>query len=39
VTGATLWPGAGGEVAIAVVVVGVLAVRGGEHLRAWGRAW
>jgi branched-subunit amino acid ABC-type transport system permease component len=39
VAGASLWPGAGGELAIALVVVGVLTVRGGEHLRAWGRAW
>jgi branched-subunit amino acid ABC-type transport system permease component len=39
VAGASLWPGAGGEVAIALVVVAVLALRGGEHLRAWGRAW
>jgi branched-subunit amino acid ABC-type transport system permease component len=39
VAGASLWPAAGGEVAIALVVVGVLALRGGEHLRAWGRAW
>jgi branched-chain amino acid transport system permease protein len=38
-TGASLWPAAGGEVAVAAVVVAVLAVRGGEHLRAWGRAW
>jgi branched-subunit amino acid ABC-type transport system permease component len=39
VAGATLWPAAGGEVAIASVIVAVLALRGGEHLRAWGRAW
>jgi branched-subunit amino acid ABC-type transport system permease component len=39
VTGATLWPAAGGEVLIAVVVAGVLAVRGGEQRRAWGRLW
>ncbi len=37
--GAGLWPAAGGEVAVAAVVVTVLGVRGGEHLRAWGRAW
>jgi branched-chain amino acid transport system permease protein len=39
VAGASWSPAAGGEVAIAVLVIGVLAVRGGEHLRAWGRAW
>jgi branched-chain amino acid transport system permease protein len=39
VAGATLWPGAGGELAIALVVATVLATRGGDHLRAWGRAW
>lgn len=39
VAGARWWPAAGGEVAVAVLVVGVLAVRGGSHLRAWGRAW
>ena len=38
-TGSGLWPAAGGEVAVAAVIVGVLAARGGEHLRAWGRAW
>jgi branched-chain amino acid transport system permease protein len=39
VAGATWWPAAGGEVAVTVLVVGVLALRGGAHLRAWGRAW
>jgi branched-chain amino acid transport system permease protein len=39
VAGASWWPGAGGEVAIAILVVGVLTARGGEHLRAWGRTW
>lgn len=39
VLGANAWPGAGGDVAVAVVVVGVLAARGGTHLRAWGRTW
>lgn len=38
-SGAGLWPAAGGEVAVATVVMTVLAARGGEHLRAWGRAW
>lgn len=33
------WPAAGGEVAVAVVIVGVLVVRGSEAHRAWGRAW
>jgi branched-subunit amino acid ABC-type transport system permease component len=39
VAGATWWPAAGGEVAIASTVIAILAVRGGEHLRAWGRTW
>jgi hypothetical protein len=39
VAGASWWPGAGGELAVAVVVVGVLVVRGGPHRRAWGRTW
>jgi branched-chain amino acid transport system permease protein len=39
VTGGAAWPQAGGELAVAGLVVGVLAVRGGEHLRAWGRTW
>jgi branched-chain amino acid transport system permease protein len=39
VLGTTWWPAAGGEVAVALTVIGVLAVRGGEHLRAWGRTW
>lgn len=38
-TGQGLWPRAGGEVAVAVVVVGVLAVRGSERVRAWERVW
>jgi branched-subunit amino acid ABC-type transport system permease component len=39
VAGASLWPAAGGELGVTLLVVAVLAVRGGEHLRAWGRAW
>jgi branched-chain amino acid transport system permease protein len=39
VVGATWWPAAGGEVAVSVTVIGLLAVRGGDHLRAWGRTW
>jgi branched-chain amino acid transport system permease protein len=39
VAGATWWPAAGGEVAVAMTVVGVLVVRGGPHRRAWGRTW
>lgn len=39
VVGARWWPAAGGEVAVAAVIVVVLAVRGGTHLRAWGRTW
>lgn len=37
--GQRAWPAAGGEVAVAVVVVGILVVRGAEGARAWGRAW
>lgn len=37
--GQRAWPAAGGEVAVAVVVVGVLVVRGADAARAWGRAW
>jgi branched-subunit amino acid ABC-type transport system permease component len=33
------WPQAGGEVAVAVLVVAVLVVRGAESSRSWGRAW
>jgi branched-subunit amino acid ABC-type transport system permease component len=33
------WPQAGGEVVVALVIVGVLVVRGAESARAWGRAW
>lgn len=33
------WPQVGGEVAVAALVVVVLAWRGGESQRAWGRAW
>jgi hypothetical protein len=39
VAGGAAWPRAGGELAVAAVVVGVLVLRGGEHLRAWGRTW
>lgn len=38
-TAASLWPEAGGEVAVAVVIVVVLATRGSDRLQAWGRAW
>lgn len=34
-----LWPAAGGAVAVAAVVVGVLAARGGERSRPWERRW
>ncbi len=37
--GQRAWPAAGGEIAVAVVVVGVLVARGAEGARAWGRAW
>lgn len=37
--GAGLWPAAGGELGVALLVVVVLAVRGAEHHRTWGRAW
>lgn len=37
--GQRAWPAAGGEVAVALVVVGVLAARGADGARAWGRAW
>lgn len=37
--GQTAWPAPGGDVAVAVVVIGVLVVRGPEASRAWGRAW
>lgn len=33
------WPAAGGELAVAALVIGTLALRGAEHRRAWGRAW
>jgi branched-subunit amino acid ABC-type transport system permease component len=39
VGGGALWPQAGGEVAVAGAVLTVLLVRGGTHLRAWGRTW
>jgi branched-chain amino acid transport system permease protein len=39
VGGGAAWPQAGGELAVAALVIGVLAARGGEHLRAWGRTW
>jgi branched-chain amino acid transport system permease protein len=39
VAGTAWWPAAGGEVAVGLVVVGVLAWRGGPHRRPWGRAW
>jgi branched-chain amino acid transport system permease protein len=39
VAGASWWPAAGGDLAIGVLVIGVLTVRGGDHLRAWGRTW
>lgn len=37
--GQRAWPAAGGEVAVALVVVGVLVVRGADGARAWGRVW
>lgn len=37
--GQRAWPAAGGEVGVALVVVGVLAVRGSDSSRAWGRPW
>ncbi len=39
VAGAAWWPRAGGELAVAGLVVVVLLARGGNHLRAWGRTW
>lgn len=33
------WPAAGGTVAVAAVVIGVLYVRGGERARPWERRW
>jgi branched-chain amino acid transport system permease protein len=39
VAGGALWPAAGAEVAVAVLVVGALVVRGDQQRRAWGRAW
>ena len=33
------WPQFGGDVAIGMVLVAVLAARGGDRLRAWGRPW
>ncbi|MBW3619260.1 MAG: hypothetical protein KY461_03385 [Actinobacteria bacterium] len=35
----SLWPAAGGDVAVAAVVIAVLVVRGPDVSRAWGRAW
>lgn len=37
--GAVVWPAAGGELGVALLVVTFLAVRGTEHRQAWGRAW
>lgn len=37
--GQRAWPAAGGEVAVALVVVTVLVALGAEGARAWGRAW
>ena len=34
-----VWPQAGGDVAVAVLVVAVLVARGSDRQRAWGRAW
>ncbi len=34
-----LWPVAGGTVVVAIVVVAVLSVRGGERTRPWERRW
>lgn len=33
------WPAAGGELAVATLIVLVLVIRGAEGGRAWGRAW
>lgn len=37
--GQRAWPAAGGEVAVAAMVVVVLVARGAERARAWGRTW
>lgn len=37
--GQRAWPAAGGGSATAAVIIAVLAVRGGERRRAWGRVW
>lgn len=37
--GQRAWPAAGGEVAVAAVVVTVLVVRGADATRSWGRPW
>jgi len=37
--GQSAWPAAGGEVVTGLVVLAALVVRGGEHMRSWGRAW
>lgn len=39
VLGGALWPAAGAELAVAVLVVGALVARGDQQRRAWGRAW
>lgn len=39
VVGLRLWPQAGGDLAVAIVVVGYLAVRGPRAATSWGRAW
>jgi branched-chain amino acid transport system permease protein len=39
VAGGAIWPAAGAEVAIALLVVGALVARGDQQRRAWGRAW
>lgn len=38
-TAQAAWPATGGDVAVAVLVVGVLVLRGSDASRAWGRAW
>jgi branched-chain amino acid transport system permease protein len=39
VLGDALWPAAGAEVAVALLVVAALVIRGDQQRRAWGRAW
>lgn len=39
VIGTSLWPAAGGEVAVGTTVVAVLTIRRGARVRGWERAW